>query len=108
MHFSLLQKVWGGAVLGRGTVLCTALCQSWITPQGQWEIFPGKKTHQKEQPEGVLPGQGLCLAWGVPGSAQLLWWLLHRLLGTELSWDVVTAQISSASSALLSCWGLQR
>lgn len=60
---------WDGAVLGRDTVLCTALFQK-LHSSGHWKVFPGKKTHQKEQLRDVLPGvlPGRGSAW--PGVSQ--------------------------------------
>lgn len=41
-----------------------------LDSSGHWKILPGKESHQKEKLRDVLPGvllgQGLCLAWGVP------------------------------------------
>lgn len=104
---------WDGAVLGRDTVLCTALFQSWIH-QDTGKYFLEKRVIKRKS-LGMFY-QECCLGRGSawPGVSQpclqpqLLQGFLHRLFGTELSWDVVTAHISTKSSALVFCSGVQR
>lgn len=83
---------WGGAVLERDTARAA------FPHQDSGEYFLAKRLIQRNSL--LIFHQECCLGRGSarPGLSQLL---LHRLFGTELSWDVVTAQISTASSCFL-------